>query len=287
MSTVKVIKSEPMNKYEIAVADAIRNDSELTEIKTAHAEMVEKYNEARIDFDGKTMAKLDIEMDAKEKDYEAKAKTLMYRTLRTMGDDMMPAIMLRKYSVISRKDEKTKESTPNGEIEVKVLKAETKEKHIDLKTYDAYCAKNFQGTVSANAEWWKMVEEFNKLLTASNAKDICAEFNESKYFMSKNSNSTVLGKDGVSKTHILKSLQKIVDAIIYVEKESENGAKSNLYKALSHDVNFITKTGAKKSKKVFLGLEGVDHKDMTNTFHRVLYRIVTGEKYEIVHKQAK
>lgn len=121
------------------------------------------------------------------------------------------------------------------------------------------------------------MEKFNFLLTAQKAIDLGIdpkEINDS-YAMSDLSKQIDMGKTPTSKTNILKTLTKVVQAMIGEE-----------YKPTSHDVNFLMSVYSKKSRKA-LTVTCANHKYLRGYLMEICNRIVTGGVYGLEYKAVK
>ena len=78
-----------------------------------------------------------------------------------------------------------------------------------------------------------------------------------------------MGKNPVSKTNLLKTLQTVITAML-----------GEQYKATSHDVNFLMSVYSKKNRKA-LTVTCSNHRYFRNYLAEVCHRIVTGKSYEL------
>lgn len=173
------------------------------------------------------------------------------------------------------------------------LKA-NKEKDTDITTYELVDAKKqielceFAKYISsasfADESWKYKVEKFNQLITFKSVKDLNGKLNEiqKSFYISKLAESVEMGKTPTSNTQVLKNLQTVVDAIIYEEKD---GKETNMYKAKSHDAEYIIKLMCKRSEsgKVVMPKVATMHTLVMD----VLHRIVLDLDYKIEYAKRK
>ncbi len=84
----------------------------------------------------------------------------------------------------------------------------------------------------------------------------------------------------ISKKTLTRELQKIVDAIIFVD----NGKGLNQYKVTSWDVAFIVLCSCKQGKKPKTIAMPKDT-TITKLLIQVINRIMTGDSYEVLYKR--
>lgn len=136
------------------------------------------------------------------------------------------------------------------------------------------------GGIGADKNWVYQAEKLNFLFTVQRATDLgvpaerLKEINDS-YAMSTIAKEFDMGKNPVSKTNILKTMQSLVTAML-----------GEGYKATSHDVNFILSVYARKNRKA-LTVSCANHKYFRNYMAEVCHRIVTGKTYDVEFKADK
>ena len=147
-----------------------------------------------------------------------------------------------------------------------------KERQIDLLKLHKYCGK-----IGANENWAHIAQKMNFLLTAQKAVDLGINpkaVNDS-YAMSEIAREFDMGKNPVSKTNLLKTLQTVITAML-----------GEQYKATSHDVNFLMSVYSKKNRKA-LTVTCSNHRYFRNYLAEVCHRIVTGKSYELDYRTKK
>ena len=103
----------------------------------------------------------------------------------------------------------------------------------------------------------------------------CAPLVRSKRAMSEIAREFDMGKNPVSKTNLLKTLQTVITAML-----------GEQYKATSHDVNFLMSVYSKKNRKA-LTVTCSNHRYFRNYLAEVCHRIVTGKSYELDYRTKK
>ena len=98
---------------------------------------------------------------------------------------------------------------------------------------------------------------------------------DSSYAMSEIARAIDMGKTPTSNTNLLKTLQRIVTAMIGPE-----------YKATSHDVNFLMSVYSRKSRKA-LTVACANHKYLRQYMMEVCNHIVTKTPYSVDYRKQK
>lgn len=212
------------------------------------------------------------------KEYASSAKYEKLKALSETDNPMLNAIIDGEYTVLREVDNKDEDT---GLVESKDV-AEQK-KRIDLLDLDRFCKYK----ASAEKGWQYKVEKFNQLMCFKAGKELKVKDSEMKrmtktYYMSKLASEIEMGKTPTSNTQALKTLQEVIDSIIF--KDDGNG--KNVYKALSHDISFIDKTYVSLGAST-LTARVSNPTTMRKIITRVLYRILTNGNYELDYKKIK
>lgn len=207
-------------------------------------------------------------MEATVNNYTHMARNECFETLRTTEDPMLEAIKLLEYSTIRITDKKIDAELSTGEtVKLPVTSIDDTSKYIDLKRLQEYVHKKDGISIGKNSNWSHMIEKLNFLMTARVCKELKTDPKElnSSYAMSDIAKQLDIGQNVTSNTNLLKSLQKVVNAMIGEE-----------YHALSHDVNFLNRVYSRKSRKA-LSVVCANHRYMTQYIMEICHRIVMGE----------
>ena len=224
----------------------------------------EAYGEKKFDESGKIRE----ELDKKVGEYTGIAQKLCFDECAEAADGaMMEAVRRLVFKALRIKENKPKEG------EVFTIEAEEVFKPIDLIRLNDHCSG-----IGANGNWYHIAQKMNFLLTAKTAKDLgitdLRAINDS-YAMSEIARGFDMGKDPTSKTNLLKTLNTVISAMLGEE-----------YKAVSHDVNFLLKVYAKKTKKA-LTVSCANHRNFVGYLAEICHRIVTDGKYGVEYKVKK
>lgn len=241
--------------------------AKLAELKTTVETKTKAYNEARLESKYAEAATLMKAIDEAVNEYSGIARSICFDDLAATEDPMLEAIKKLSYEVVATKD------TTKGDDKIPTLEVIVKDKQIDLLKLH----KHIEGGIGHDKGWNYNVEKFNFLLTAQKAIDLGIdpkEINDS-YAMSDLSKQIDMGKTPTSKTNILKTLTKVVQAMIGEE-----------YKPTSHDVNFLMSVYSKKSRKA-LTVTCANHKYLRGYLMEICNRIVTGGVYGLDYKAVK
>ena len=200
-------------------------------------------------------------------EYTSIAKEECFEALKATENPMLEAVKQLTFPTIRARD------TKQGDEKIPVRVIEDIERPIDLLKLH----KATEGGIGADKNWAYKVEKLNFLLTAQKAVDLGIDpkaVNDS-YAMSEIAREFDMGKNPVSKTNLLKTLQRVITAMLGEE-----------YKATSHDVNFLMSVYAKKNRKA-LTVTCANHRYFRNYLAEVCHRIVTGKSYELDFKSKK
>jgi hypothetical protein len=259
--------------------------AELTAKSAAIDAKITEWNEASISDDVtrfRTMAILDDELKALEKEYAEISQT---RTFTGLNGDMLEAIRTYAYPVVKHKDISESGST------IKTRERVDAERQFDLYDFDLFNGSH----ASKNEKWIRLAEQFNMLCCMHVANELNVEDLSkisSNFFVSNAAKKVQLAEEDestanpISKTQMLKLLQKVCDNVVYEEKLDENGnSLGNTYKVTSHDVAWLLFTYARKDTKGRITLKVADHKNFRKIIADVLHRVVTNTNYKIAYKE--
>lgn len=242
-------------------------EKQLAKIRKNVVELVDKRNDLVLSGKAKvkTISDLDEKIQKEIKDFASLKETLVFNECKATDDPMLEAIKRLTYTTICIKNEKD-----DADDSIVLQKVEEKTKDIDLAKLHKKC-----GSIGKDKNWIYIVEHFNCLLTMRAAQDLGLdpkEVNDS-YAMDKLSREVDLGKNPTSNTNIVKTLQKVVNAMIGEE-----------FKATSHDMKFIDKVYTKKSR-VALTVTCGNHRQLRGILAQVCHKLVLGKSYSIDYKK--
>lgn len=240
--------------------------AKLAELRTEAETAVKAYNAALTDGNLDESMRANAIIEEKVGEYTTTARILCYEDCKATEDPMLTAVKMLTFETIVAKDEKV------GEEKIAVRKIIEKERAIDLLALDKYC-----GGIGADKNWVHIAQKMNFLLTAQKCVDLGVDPKSvsDSYLMSEIARGFDMGKNPVSKTNLLKTLQIVVTAMV-----------GEGYKATSHDVNYLMAIYAKKGRKA-LSVSCANHRYFRNYMAEVCHRIVTGGTYSVESKEVK
>lgn len=239
------------------------NVAKLAEIRASVEELVKNFNDAVQNGRFEESTKADKAMAEKINEYTATVRDMCFAECKATDDPMLAAIKTLSYVTIGVKDEQ------KGDDKVPVRIIVDKERQIDLLKLDKFC-----GGIGADKDWMHVAQKMNFLLTAQKAKGPGLDptaVNDS-YSMSEIARQFDMGKNPTSKTNLLKTLQKVVTAMV-----------GDGYKATSHDVNFLLSVYSRKSRRA-LTVSCANHRNFRGYIMEICHRIVTNASYELEYK---
>lgn len=199
-------------------------------------------------------------------EYDAAAKALCYEECGDAESPLLEAVKRRQYNSITVKDTQEEGCPINHKIEDKV-------KNIDLLDMN----KRLGGELGNQKDWPHIAQKMNFLLTVDRAKGLGIDPKgiSDSYTMTKIAEDFDMGKNPVSNTNMLKTMQTLITAMLGEE-----------YKPKSHDVVFLKSVYAKKGKKA-LSVQCADHRRFVGYIADVCHHIVTGAPYEVESREIK
>ena len=242
------------------------NIAKLAQLRSEVDVLVKDYNDAIQNGKFEDATRTDKAMTEKINEYTATVREMCFADCKNTDNPMLTAVKALSFMTIGVKDEQ------KGDDKVPVRVVVDKERQIDLLKLHKYC-----GSIGADENWQHIAQKMNFLLTAQKAVDLGIDpktVNDS-YAMSEIAREFDMGKNPVSKTNLLKTLQRVITAMLGEE-----------YKATSHDVNFLMSVYSKKSRKA-LTVTCANHRYFRNYLAEVCHRIVTGKPYELDFKAKK
>lgn len=242
-------------------------ETKLNELKSLAQRKVTEYNSTMLESKFDEAAKLDDEISEAVNEYTSVARGICFEDCAATDDPMLTAVTKLFFTTIGIKD------TKKGEENIPTREVIEREKQIDLLKLHKFV----DGGIGHDKEWVYMIEKLNLLMTCQKAKDLGINptaINDS-YAMSEIAKGYDLGKNPTSKTNLLKTLTKVVQAMLGEE-----------YKPVSHDINFLLSIYSRKSRKA-LTVSCANHKYMRNYVMEICHRIVTDGAYDVDYKRKK
>lgn len=251
----------------------------LEKISKALDTLCKEYNEELLNENPSVakLAKMDEDFKSLEADYIDVKQRLVFMDAQLADRPMRAAILKHTFPI--RKHKVSFEGEKDSKI--KICKIEDVTRPIDLLAFDTY----MKGTASANKDWPHMVTKLTMLLTADVAQRLGLDpkaVNDS-FAMSDIARKIELGETPTSNTAMLKTVQSIVDAILYEENPE---TKKNVYRASSHDVAYLREIFSKKGKKE-LSVACAKPAFMRAIMADICHRIVADKVYIVEYKQKK
>ena len=242
--------------------------AKLAQLRTETEDLVRQYNEAALEDAYDKLPKLDADMNEKVGEYTAIVRTMCFEECKQSDDPMKAAVLMLSFLTIGLKDEQ--KGDEKTKIPVRTVIEKTRA--IDLLKLDKYC-----DGIGHDKSWVHAIQKLNFLLTVQKAKDLGIdpkEINDS-YAMSDLARQYEMGKNPTSKTNLLKTLNKVITAML-----------GEGHKATSHDVNFLLSVYSRKNRKA-LTVSTANHRQLTSNLAEICHRILTDGSYSIEYRRAK
>lgn len=226
--------------------------------------LCKEYNEEE---DVNKMYEISDEMKDLIGEYTALKRDECFTALSKTADPMVEAVKQLTYPCLRIQDKKEDDS------DIIIRSIVPAERKIDLLKLHKFVKDG----IGREKNWHNQLEHFNMLMTAKYAEDLGIDPVKVRncYAMQSISREIDLGKTPCSNTNLLKTLQKLVTAMIGEE-----------YKATSHDVKFLKFIYANKGKKA-LSVMCADHRKLREYMAEICNHIITNEPYEVVSKEIK
>ena len=241
------------------------NIAKLAQLRSDAEALVKDYNDAIQNGKYEDATKAEKAMTEKVNEYTATVRDMCFEDCKNTDNPMLTAVTTLSYVTIGVKDEQ------KGDDKVPVRAIVDKERQIDLLKLSTYESDEEIKPVFVS----RMPN--HKVTGAAHAVDLGINpkaVNDS-YAMSEIAREFDMGKNPVSKTNLLKTLQTVITAML-----------GEQYKATSHDVNFLMSVYSKKNRKA-LTVTCSNHRYFRNYLAEVCHRIVTGKSYELDYRTKK
>lgn len=206
--------------------------------------------------------------------YALESKAQCYQAAKDSGDPMKYACTAFFYEVLAVKEDR-------DEVSKAVIGRHLEKALRPIDLGDLH--KRLEG-IGANKMWIHTAEKLNYYLTYRAADRVGAaalsELLTKKsdvFYMHEIARKVDLGKNPVSNTNLLKSLQQVITEML-----------GDGYKATSHDVNYLVDVYSNDNKKSKTGISAANHKTLRNYLKKVCYRILTGGTgYDVDQREIK
>lgn len=255
---------------------------ELIELKAKAESLTREYNEAYQTEKLADSRKIAAQIDEVVGEYGKIAREIVFNDCRLSANPMLTAVTMLSYVTIAAKDEYEGED----KAKIPVRKIIERAKPIDLRALHSFCAKGKDcDGIGADTKWIYKCEYLNKKLTYRRAEELGVSHAKLKeiddsYAMAAISREVDMGKNPVSNTQLLKSLQSLVTDMLGTDAEGKE------YKVTSHDVNFLVSIYSRKSRTA-LTVSCANHKNFTSYIAEICHRIVTNKLYDVEFKKEK
>lgn len=252
------------------MAKKVDAQKRMAELKADAEKNALKYNELILE--GKYDEKIENDIKKAVDDYTTLASVEAFKRCVASGNPMHEACINPTFDTIRVADRPAEEGSG---IRVREIVSATK--IIDLKRLDKFC-KAQKVQLGYDDMWIHAVEKFNKHLTARACKrqGIDPKTVDDSYAMSKIARELDLGKNPVSNTNLLKTMNGIIEKMIGPD-----------YKGTSHDVNRLVDTYLKADTRSLLKSKASNHSQLRKSMHAICHRILTDGEYAIDFKVKK
>lgn len=236
----------------------------MEELRRNHTALLENLVKAFDANDGARQSSILATLSENEKEYAKESQLAVFSECKTAEKPMYEFLRRRTHDVLSHVIDKTDAGVPVN------AHATTRSKDLDLQKFCKF--------MSASMLWTYKVEKLNQLLCLDAAAALGydkADLNKLKlsYALSKEASGEKL--PGVSNTQICKTMQIIVDSIIF----EDNGKGGNTYKVCSPDAAYLRKVYTRRAAC------GVVKVAKTGFVQRivcdVLHKLVVGGRYSV------
>ena len=250
-------------------------------------QLVEQFNDElkKKEPSEKVLAAMEKEFTAKSSDL---AKEIIANTLDSFLAYQNPMVELARTLEVSvpcvkvskNKDTGARESAKEDTRKVQLPASKLTEMLGKYGTKDGFVAK---GVIECGSSWETKAELFCKVLAMSVAKDIDLNSEDQKrikdgYKLSDKAKTEVMAKDPTSKSQMVKALQDIIDAMVWVD--SENGVGNRIH-VTSKDVEFLRFKFTGKDSKNAKAVKVAKGKNILDYILHVVHCQVTGESYQL------
>ena len=236
----------------------------MEELRRNHTALLQNLDKAYSENDGKLQASILATLDENEKEYSKEAQLAVFSECKADENPVYAFLCRRTYDVLSHVVKKSESGVPVS------AESATKSKDLDLEKFFKFMEKS--------TAWTYKVEKLNQLLCL----DAAASLGYSKDDLKKLKLSYALSKDasgeklpGVSNNQICKTMQMIVDAIIY----EDNGKGGNSYKVCSPDAAYLRKTYTRRAASGVVKVAKT--KFVQRIITDVLHKLAIGGHYSV------
>ena len=206
------------------------------------------------------------ELEQKINEHNAESKAICYTHCKESGDAMKTAITEFFYPAIKVKETVDKDTKAVMRNIIDCVKP------IDLGDLH----KKLDG-IGADKLWFNYAEKLNFYLTVKAANELGATVNCDAFRMQDISKQIDMGKNPLSNTSILKTLQTVITAML-----------GDGFNATSHDVKYLMYVYAQDNRKSKTSITAANHKTLRGYLKKVCYRILTnGTGYEVEQREIK
>lgn len=236
----------------------------MEELRRNHTALLENLVKAFDANDGGQQSSIVAKLGDNEKEYATEAQLAVFGECKQAEDPMYEFLCRRTYDVLSHVIDKTDAGVPVN------AHATTRSKDLDLQKFCKFMGMSLL--------WTYKVEKLNQLLCLDAAASLGYSKDDLKklkldYALSKEASDEKL--PGVSNTQLCKTMQVIVDAIIF----EDNGKGGNTYKVCSPDAAYLRKVYTRRAAC------GVVKVAKTAFVQRiicdVLHKLVIGGRYSV------
>lgn len=242
----------------------------LNDCQTEIIRCIDAYNKALAENDFNAMNSIEIELKDAETAYADAQATAVYAICKAEENPILKAAVTHSYPVLAHKKSFKDEKFLGIEL------VEDRIKQIDLVKL---CI-----ALDLDTLWQYKVEKLNELLCMRAGKELGMTVSQLKkisttFYMSEFGRKENLGETPDSNTQICALLQKILDAVLFVD----NDKGKNVYRVNSHDVAYLLMCYTKRGRKT-LSVSVSKNAYVHRLVMDVMHRIVTGKKYDIEYR---
>lgn len=195
-----------------------------------------------------------------------------FATMRCSEDPMKEAILALETIAVQCKEDKE-----SGKYELC-----NTSRIIDLVKFDRFCDPK---TIAHDSSWVYNVGNLARLFAAYATNEVGGNWREllNEFYLGRQTFRSPEANP-ISKKTLTRELQKMVDAIIFIDNGEGKGL--NQYKVTSQDVAFMVLCSCKQGKKPKT-IAMPKEMTITKLLIQVINRIMTGTTYEVLYKRNK
>ncbi len=234
---------------------------------------VAAYSKALVKNDFQQMSSIENELKDAEGAYAEEQMRACFAECRAADNPILEAVRRYSYTVMAHR-------VLREDGNVVGIELTEREKQISLVKLAKFCDMSHL--------WEYKVEKFGSLLCMRAAKELGMTDAEVKkieglYYMNELSKVEELGGVPTSNNQIVKLLQSVIDAVLYVE--GDNG--KNMYRCNNHDVAYLLMCYTKRNKKKTLTIDVAKNTFVHSLVMDVMHRLVTGKSYDLNYQIIK